>query len=203
MMPGDRLGQYAVLAKLGEGGMGEVYRARGTLLKRDVALKVLPANVAPDAEREARVDREAQALAALNHPHIAQVYGVVHDAGVRAIVMELVEGQTLAERIALRPVAKVLTFLGIHHLVGTNGELLVRLEVAQVGFGPTCPLRRPRLLRPLRIPVPPLRRHAILAPPSPPPATPTVYAAASQRTRRTCVARPGCDPSAAPTALLH
>jgi hypothetical protein len=104
MMIGTRLGQYEVLGPLGAGGMGEVYRARDTELKRDVALKVLPAAVAADPDRLARFQREAELLAALNHPHIAQVYGVAHDAGVRAIVMELVEGATLAERIARGPV---------------------------------------------------------------------------------------------------
>ncbi len=99
LTPGTRLGPYEVVALLGEGGMGEVYRARDTQLKRDVALKVLPAAVASDPDRLARFQREAELLAALNHPHVAQVYGVVDDAGVRAIVMELVEGQTLAERI--------------------------------------------------------------------------------------------------------
>ena len=100
MKPGTKLGPYEVIAPLGEGGMGEVYRARDPQLKRDVALKILPTELALDPERLARFDREAQALAALNHPNIAQVYGFVHDADVRAIVMELVEGPTLAERIA-------------------------------------------------------------------------------------------------------
>jgi len=78
-MIGTTLGSYRVLEKLGAGGMGEVYRARDTELKRDVALKVLPAAVAADSDRLARFQREAELLAALNHPHIAQVYGVLHD----------------------------------------------------------------------------------------------------------------------------
>ena len=102
-MIGQMLGPYRILEKLGEGGMGEVYRARDTQLKRDVALKILPSELALDPERLARFDREAQALAALNHPHIAQVYGFAHEGAVRAIVMELVEGPTLAERIARGP----------------------------------------------------------------------------------------------------
>jgi eukaryotic-like serine/threonine-protein kinase len=117
-MIGQTLGHYRVIEKLGEGGMGEVYRAGDTQLKRDVALKILPSEPAFDlapstssgsarersrAERIARFDREAQALAALNHPHIAQVHGFVHEGDVRAIVMELVEGPTLAERIARGP----------------------------------------------------------------------------------------------------
>jgi len=97
---GTRLGPCEIVSPLGAGGMGEVYRARDTQLKRDVALKVLPAEVAADADRLARFQREAELLAALNHPHIAQIHGIAEQAGVRAIVMELVEGMTLAERIA-------------------------------------------------------------------------------------------------------
>jgi len=97
---GTRLGAYEVLGSLGAGGMGEVYRARDTQLGREVAIKVLPAEFAHDAERLARFEREAQTLAALNHPHIATIHGVVDSGGVRALVMELVEGETLAERIA-------------------------------------------------------------------------------------------------------
>jgi Tol biopolymer transport system component/predicted Ser/Thr protein kinase len=93
---GGRLGPYAILGPLGAGGMGEVYRAHDAKLNRDVAIKVLPALVADDPERLMRFEREAQVLAALNHPHIAAVYGFEH----HAIVMELVEGPTLAERIA-------------------------------------------------------------------------------------------------------
>ena len=91
-MIGTRLGPYEVLAKLGEGGMGEVYRARDTKLARDVALKVLPAGVAAEPERLARFRREAQLLAALNHAHIAQIHGFEDPTGVQALVMELVEG---------------------------------------------------------------------------------------------------------------
>jgi eukaryotic-like serine/threonine-protein kinase len=92
---GTRLGHYQIAALLGAGGMGEVYRARDTRLGRDVAIKILPTSVAADPERRARFAREAQVLAALNHPHIAQVYGVEEANGVAALVMELVEGQTL------------------------------------------------------------------------------------------------------------
>ena len=97
---GSTIGAYQVIAKLGEGGMGEVYRARDPRLQRDVAIKVLPAAVASDAERLVRFTREAQLLASLNHPHIAHVYGVEQDSTTRALVMELVEGPTLADRIA-------------------------------------------------------------------------------------------------------
>ena len=100
LAPGARLGPYEVLTSLGAGGMGEVYRARDPRLQRDVAIKVLPAAVATDPERLARFTREAQLLASLNHPHIAHVYGVEQDSTTRALVMELVEGPTLADQIA-------------------------------------------------------------------------------------------------------
>src|SRR5213596_3611536 len=99
---GGKLGPYEILAPLGAGGMGEVYRARDNRLCREVALKVLPAAMANDAERMARFQREAQMLASLNHPNIASIYGLEESGGVRALVMELVEGPTLAERIATR-----------------------------------------------------------------------------------------------------
>jgi serine/threonine-protein kinase len=89
--PGDQLGWYRVEAKIGAGGMGEVYRAKDTKLEREVAIKVLPASVAQDPERRIRFEREAKVLAALNHPNIAHIYGVEE----RALVMELVEGETL------------------------------------------------------------------------------------------------------------
>src|SRR4029077_10989584 len=88
---GTRLGSYEIVAPLGAGGMGEVYRARDTKLDRDVAIKVLPSALAQDPERLARFEREAKVLAALNHPNIAQIYGVED----RAIVMELVQGEDL------------------------------------------------------------------------------------------------------------
>src|SRR5262249_34221052 len=94
-MIGRELGQFEVVAKLGEGGMGEVYRARDTKLGRDVALKVIPDLFATDPERLARFEREAQVLASLNHPNIAHIYGVEESGAVKALVMELVEGKTL------------------------------------------------------------------------------------------------------------
>jgi len=97
--PGTRLGAYEVLALIGAGGMGEVYRARDTKLGRDVALKILPELFASDPDRLARFQREAQVLASLNHPNIAAIYGLEHSDGVRALVLELVEGPTLAERL--------------------------------------------------------------------------------------------------------
>jgi Tol biopolymer transport system component len=100
---GTKLGPYEIASPLGAGGMGEVYRARDTKLKREVALKVLPELFANDAQRMARFEREAQVLASLNHPNIAHIHGLEESNEVRALVMELVEGQTLAERIAHGP----------------------------------------------------------------------------------------------------
>jgi serine/threonine protein kinase len=96
---GLRIARYRVQAKIGAGGMGEVYRAQDARLCRDVALKVLLQVFARDAERMARFEREAKVLASLNHPNIASIYGFEESNGVRALVMELVEGPTLAERI--------------------------------------------------------------------------------------------------------
>ncbi len=97
--PGTRFGTYEVVESLGSGGMGEVYRARDSRLRRDVALKVLPVRHRLDADRQTRFQREALALAALNHPNIATVHGVEEGGGLQALVMELVDGQTLADRI--------------------------------------------------------------------------------------------------------
>ena len=89
---GVRLGVYEILAKLGEGGMGEVYRARDTRLKRDVAIKVLPESFALDPDRLTRFEREAELLATLNHPNIAAIYGFEESGSISGIVLELVEG---------------------------------------------------------------------------------------------------------------
>jgi len=98
--PGTRIGPYEIVSMLGAGGMGEVYRARDPKLNRDVALKMLPALMATDPDRLARFKREAQVLASLNHAHIAAIYGFEEAAGAQALVLELVEGPTLADRIA-------------------------------------------------------------------------------------------------------
>ena len=102
--PGTTLGHYAVTAKIGEGGMGEVYRARDTKLDRDVALKVLPEAFTQDPDRLARFEREAKVLASLNHPNIAAIHGLEESDGIRALVLELVEGPTLADRIKRGPI---------------------------------------------------------------------------------------------------
>ena len=99
ILTGRRLGPYEILSAIGAGGMGEVYRARDTRLNRDVAIKVLPEVFADDADRMARFEREARVLAALNHPHIAAIYGVEESNSSRALVMELVDGPTLADRM--------------------------------------------------------------------------------------------------------
>jgi eukaryotic-like serine/threonine-protein kinase len=104
LLDGTRLGPYDILAPLGAGGMGEVYRATDTRLKRQVAVKILPAALAADPDRLARFQREAEVLASLNHPHIAAIYGLENAGGVNALVMELVEGPTLADRIRQGPV---------------------------------------------------------------------------------------------------
>ena len=101
---GTRLGPYEVLAPIGAGGMGEVYKARDTKLNRDVAIKVLPELFATDVDRLARFTREAQALAALNHPNIAQIYGIEDSGGAKALVMELVVGDDLSTLIARGPI---------------------------------------------------------------------------------------------------
>ena len=101
---GDAIGGYRVVSEIGSGGMGVVYRATDPALRRDVALKVLPVHLAQDPDRLARFRREAQVLAAINHPNIATLYGLEHSAGVHFLVMELVPGETLAERIARGPV---------------------------------------------------------------------------------------------------
>src|SRR5688500_15066334 len=104
LTPGSRLGPYEILVAIGAGGMGEVYRATDTNLKRAVAIKLLPESVSADADRLARFQREAEVLASLNHPHIAAIYGLERSDGTTALVMELVEGPTLADRIAQGPI---------------------------------------------------------------------------------------------------
>jgi eukaryotic-like serine/threonine-protein kinase len=101
---GRQIGAYTILSLLGAGGMGEVYRARDTRLGRDVALKVLPATFITDSERLARFEREARLLATLNHPNIGAIYGFEESDGVRALVLELIDGPTLAERLAKGPI---------------------------------------------------------------------------------------------------
>ncbi len=105
---GTRLGHYDVTALIGEGGMGQVWQATDTQLSRQVALKILPDAFAADPDRLARFQREAQILASLNHPNIAQIHGIEEAEGTRALVLELVEGPTLADRIAKGPSNKAI-----------------------------------------------------------------------------------------------
>ena len=100
LTPGTRLGAYEVTAQIGEGGMGQVYRATDTRLKRQVAIKILPPSLAADPDRLARFQREAEVLASLNHPNIAGIYGLEESGGMTALVMELVEGDDLSQRLA-------------------------------------------------------------------------------------------------------
>src|SRR5208283_3221796 len=97
--PGTRIGPYEIIAPLAAGGMGEVYRARDTKLGRDVALKLLPPLLTADADRVARFKREARLLASLNHPHIGAIYGFEDSGNVLALMLELIEGETLDDRV--------------------------------------------------------------------------------------------------------
>ncbi len=100
---GTRLGPYEILCAIGAGGMGEVYQAHDTKLSRDVAVKVLPEAFAHDADRLSRFQREAKMLASLNHPNIATIHGLEQSGGTSYLVMELVSGETLAERVKAGP----------------------------------------------------------------------------------------------------
>ena len=101
---GAELGPYEILSLIGAGGMGEVYKARDSRLDRIIAIKILPDAFAQDKERLSRFEREARLLASLNHPNIATIHGFEESGGIRFLVMELVEGETLAERIARGPI---------------------------------------------------------------------------------------------------
>ncbi len=104
LKPGQSIGPHKVVSLLGEGGMGQVWQATDTQLGREVALKILPDAFASDPDRLARFTREAQILASLNHPNIAAIYGIEEAEGTRALVLELVDGPTLADRIAKGPI---------------------------------------------------------------------------------------------------
>src|SRR5262245_34707680 len=105
LTPGTRVGHYEIIRTIGAGGMGEVYRARDTKLHRDVAIKSLPDIVASDPHRIGRFEREAQLLAALNHPNVAAIYGIEDSESAKFLVLELVEGASLAERVKAGPIA--------------------------------------------------------------------------------------------------
>ncbi len=120
---GTKLGPYEILSPLGAGGMGEVYRAKDTKLHREVAIKVLPESLSADPERLARFEREARVLASLNHPHIASIYGMEESTSVKALVLELVEGQTLQDRIEAGPIP-------IDEALSIGKQIAEALEVA-------------------------------------------------------------------------
>src|SRR5690349_1602736 len=100
---GTRFGPYEIIAPLGAGGMGEVYRARDTRLSRDVAIKILPEHLSAHPELRARLEREAHAISSLNHPHICTLYDIGNQDGADYLVLELVEGETLAQRLEKGP----------------------------------------------------------------------------------------------------
>src|SRR5262249_43414780 len=103
LSPGTRLGPYEILASLGAGGVGEVYRARDTRLERTVAIKILPSHLSSDPIRKQRFKREAKTISSLNHPHICVLYDVGHQDGIDYLVMECLEGETLAKRLEKGP----------------------------------------------------------------------------------------------------
>src|SRR6202158_2865350 len=103
LSPGTHLGPYEILAPLGAGGMGEVYRARDTRLERTVAIKILPAQLSANPVRKQRFEREAKTISTRNHPHICVLHDVGHQDGMDYLVMECVEGETLAKRLEKRP----------------------------------------------------------------------------------------------------
>src|SRR3989449_8245679 len=105
LQPGTRRGPYEISSPLGAGGMGEVYRARDTRLGRKVAIKILPAEFASDAQFRMRLEREAKTISSLNHPNICTLYDIGHENGSDYLVMKLLEGETLAERLTQRPLS--------------------------------------------------------------------------------------------------
>jgi Tol biopolymer transport system component len=128
LTPGVRFGPYEVLEPLDSGGMGEVYRARDARLRRDVAIKVLPNQHRFDPDRRARFEREAQALAAVNHPNIATIHGIEDADGTQAIVMELVDGETLAERLLSAP--GEVSGLPLREVLAIASQIIDALEAA-------------------------------------------------------------------------
>jgi serine/threonine protein kinase len=129
LTPGTRIGGYEIIESLGAGGMGEVYRARDSRLDRHVAIKILRETFAHDADRLARFDPEAKTLAALNHPHIASIYGVEDVAGSRALILELVDGRTLADRVAIGPL-RVDEAVAIAHEIRSSMRSKPRMKQA-------------------------------------------------------------------------
>src|SRR5262245_35233767 len=127
---GSQIGPYVIQSLLGAGGMGAVYRGRDDRLGRDVAIKFLPPQFAADRERRARFEREARVLAALNHPHIGAIYGIEDAGDAPALVLELVEGQTLAERLGRSEERRVPHALPIPEALGIATQIADALEAA-------------------------------------------------------------------------
>src|SRR6266511_2112658 len=130
LAPGARIGSYEILSAIGAGGMGEVYRARDTKLGRDVAVKLLPSHFAEDPDRLARLAREARLLAALNHPYIATIHGLEEADGLRALVMELVEGPTLADKLAQGSSSQAKPGVPVADALRICGQIAEGLEAA-------------------------------------------------------------------------
>jgi hypothetical protein len=150
---GTRLGNYQVVGQLGVGGMGEVYRANDTKLDREVAIKILPAAFAQHPDRLARFEREAKVLASLNHPNIASIYAVEESSDGKALVMELVEGETLKGpvpvHIALKYAAQIASALDAAHEKGIQG-----LDLVGYFRPPQSPLRGSVIFKGDQLPVP-------------------------------------------------
>jgi serine/threonine protein kinase len=127
---GTKLGSFEIVGPLGDGGMGEVYRARDAKLGRDVAIKVLPPTFASDPDRLTRFTREARLLAALNHPHIATIHGLEDAGGAPAIVMELLEGPTLADKLARRGRGAAYGRLPLDEALAIAGQIADALDIA-------------------------------------------------------------------------
>ena len=141
IVPGMRLGPYEIRAAIGAGAMGEVYRARDTKLAREVAIKTLPDVFARDPERLSRFRREAQLLASLNHPNIAAIYGLEASGGVQFLVLELVEGQTLAEKLRSSAANRAATVRERPDRIATVRERTDKAATDRAGANSTATVR--------------------------------------------------------------
>ena len=130
LVAGDCIGAYVILSRLGSGGMGEVYRARDAVLERDVAVKVLPSIFTSDPRRIERFAREARLLASLNHPNIATIHGIERTGGLHALVLELVDGETLADRLRSAPRSSREGCLPLAEVLSIARQIVAALEAA-------------------------------------------------------------------------
>ena len=156
LISGTRLGPYEILAPIGAGGMGEVYKANDTRLDRTVAIKVLPEHLAESPERKARFEREAKAISQLNHPHICTLYDVGEQDGIDFIVMEYIEGETLADRISRGPIP--LTYSGRRARARRKERVELPIRSARDSGGRS--LGEPRGVVLYKIPIMQLRNHS-------------------------------------------